>query len=163
MALRASEEKYRSLVENALVGIYKTNLQGDFLYVNEALLKIYEFGSLEEMMSTGDIARYKNRHHPMFVYEMLSEITFLRPALDIPYCRHEKWDGTGYPRGIKGKQIPLSARIFAVVDVWDALCSDLPYRPAWPKEKVRKYIKQQSGVHFDPKVVEVFLKMEMEW
>jgi PAS domain S-box-containing protein len=98
--------------------------------------------------------------HPMFAYRMISEITFLRPALDIPYCHHEKWDGTGYPRGLKGKQIPLAARIFAVVDVWDALCSDRSYRPAWSKDRAREYLKEQAGVHFDPKVVEVFLKME---
>jgi PAS domain S-box-containing protein/putative nucleotidyltransferase with HDIG domain len=102
-------------------------------------------------------------NHPMLAYEMLSQITFLRPALDIPYCHHEKWDGTGYPRQLKGKQIPLSARIFAVVDVWDALCSERPYRPAWPEEKAREYIKQQAGVDFDPQVVEVFLKTESEW
>ncbi|HBR21231.1 MAG TPA: hypothetical protein DD713_01470 [Nitrospiraceae bacterium] len=98
------------------------------------------------------------RKHPVFAYEMLSPIAFIRPALDIPYCHHEKWDGTGYPRGLKGEQIPLSARIFAVVDVWDALHSDRPYRPAWPEEKTKEYIIEQSGRHFDPKVVEMFLK-----
>jgi PAS domain S-box-containing protein/putative nucleotidyltransferase with HDIG domain len=99
--------------------------------------------------------------HPLFAFEMLSQIGFLRPAMDIPYCHHEKWDGTGYPRGLKGKQIPLAARIFAVVDVWDALCSNRPYRPAWSKEKARAHINQEAGVHFDPKVVAIFLKMEM--
>jgi PAS domain S-box-containing protein/putative nucleotidyltransferase with HDIG domain len=100
------------------------------------------------------------RNHAMSAYEMLSQITFLRPALDIPYCHHEKWNGTGYPRGLKAKQIPLSARIFAVVDVWDALCSERPYRPAWPKAEAREYIKQQAGIHFDPDVVRIFLAME---
>jgi HD-GYP domain-containing protein (c-di-GMP phosphodiesterase class II) len=90
---------------------------------------------------------------------MLSPIAYLRPAIDIPYCHHEKWDGTGYPRGLKGEQIPLAARIFAVVDVWDALGSDRPYRPAWPPEKVRAFIKEEAGRHFDPQVVEVFLKI----
>ncbi|NIO10472.1 MAG: hypothetical protein GTO40_21675, partial [Deltaproteobacteria bacterium] len=75
-------------------------------------------------------------------------IPYLRPALDIPYCHHEKWDGSGYPRGLKGDQIPLSARIFAVVDVWDALSSDRPYRDAWPEEKVHQYIEEQAGKHF---------------
>jgi|Deesub1362A_J573_1020465.scaffolds.fasta_scaffold00004_378 PAS domain S-box-containing protein len=97
--------------------------------------------------------------HPEIAYELLSPISFLRPALDIPYCHHEKWDGTGYPRGLKGEQIPLAARIFAVVDVWDALRSKRPYRPAWPEEKVREYIRSLAGTHFDPKVVEVFLKL----
>jgi putative nucleotidyltransferase with HDIG domain/PAS domain S-box-containing protein len=99
------------------------------------------------------------RQHPQFAYEMLSPIAYLRPALDIPYCHHEKWDGTGYPRGLKGEEIPLAARIFAVVDVWDALRSDRPYRPAWPKEKALEHIRAGSGTHFDPKVVEAFLEM----
>ncbi len=99
------------------------------------------------------------RKHPVYAFEMLHPIAYLRPALDIPYCHHEKWDGTGYPRGLKGEQIPFAARIFAVVDVWDALTSERPYRPAWPKEKARQFIEQQAGLHFDPKVVSVFLSM----
>ncbi len=97
------------------------------------------------------------RKHPIFAYEMLSSIAYLKPALDIPYCHHEKWDGTGYPRGLEGEQIPLIARIFAVVDVYDALSSDRPYRKAWPREKILEYIKSLSGIHFDPQVVEVCL------
>ncbi len=97
------------------------------------------------------------RKHPIFAYDMLKSIRYLQRALDIPYCHHEKWDGTGYPRGLKGEQIPLAARIFAVIDVWDALNSDRPYRKAWQKEKVLSYIREQSGLHFDPQVVEVFL------
>ncbi len=96
------------------------------------------------------------RQHPQMAYEMLYPIEYLRPALDIPFCHHEKWDGTGYPRGLKREEIPLSARIFAVVDVWDALTSDRPYRAAWSKEKTLAHIQEQSGKHFDPKVVEVF-------
>jgi HD-GYP domain-containing protein (c-di-GMP phosphodiesterase class II) len=99
------------------------------------------------------------RRHPSIAYEMLSSIHFLEPALEIPYCHHEKWDGSGYPQGLKGEEIPLSARIFAIVDVWDALSSDRPYRKAWPQEKVIGYIKEQSGTHFDPHVVEVFIAM----
>ena len=99
------------------------------------------------------------KKHPGFAYEMLSPIHYLRNALDIPYCHHEKWDGSGYPRGLKGNQIPLVARIFAVVDVWDALRSDRPYRPAWPEEKVREYIRSSAGTHFDPQVVDVFLQL----
>jgi HD-GYP domain-containing protein (c-di-GMP phosphodiesterase class II) len=87
---------------------------------------------------------------------MLAPITYLKPALDIPHCHHEKWDGTGYPRGLKGEQIPLAARLFAVVDVWDALRSDRPYREAWPEEKALEYIHAESGKHFDPQVVKVF-------
>ena len=95
--------------------------------------------------------------HPVFAYEMLFPIEYLRPALDIPYCHHERWDGTGYPRGLKRDEIPLAARLFAVVDVWDALSSDRPYRKAWPMEKILDYINSQSGTHFDPQVVELFL------
>jgi PAS domain S-box-containing protein len=98
------------------------------------------------------------KKHPTFAYEMISPIRHLRAALDIPYCHHEKWDGTGYPRGLKGDQIPLTARIFAVVDVWDALCSDRPYRKAWPEEKVRDHIQAGAGTHFDPQIVKAFLR-----
>ena len=98
------------------------------------------------------------RQHPTFAYEMLAPIRYLRLALEIPYCHHEKWDGSGYPQGLKGDQIPLVARIFAVVDVWDALSSDRPYRAAWPEEKVREHIRISSGTHFDPQVVDVFLQ-----
>ena len=97
------------------------------------------------------------RLHPTQAYEMLSPIAFLQPALDIPYCHHEKWDGTGYPRGLKGRAIPLAARIFAVVDVWDALRSDRPYRRGWPDAKVTAYIEDEAGRHFDPEVVSAFL------
>ncbi len=99
------------------------------------------------------------KQHPKFAYELLSPVRYLRLALDIPYCHHEKWDGSGYPQGLAGKEIPLTARIFAVVDVQDALCSDRPYRPAWSEEKIRKYIRDSSGTHFDPQVVDAFLKM----
>ncbi len=101
------------------------------------------------------------RKHPVYAYELLSRIAYLCPALDIPYCHHEKWDGTGYPRGLKGEEIPLAARIFAVVDVWDALRSDRPYRKGWAEERVREYIKSLAGTHFDPQVTETFL--EMKW
>ena len=94
--------------------------------------------------------------HPQFAYEMLSPIEYLRPALDIPYNHHEKWDGTGYPRGLKGDEIPMVARLFAVADVWDALISDRPYRDAWTEEQALNYIREQSGRHFDPQVVQLF-------
>jgi putative nucleotidyltransferase with HDIG domain len=97
------------------------------------------------------------RKHPVYAFEMLSPIRYLRKALDIPYCHHEKWDGTGYPQGLKGNQIPLVARIFAVVDVYDALRSNRPYRPAWTEEKALEYIKASSGTFFDPRVVDVLL------
>jgi putative nucleotidyltransferase with HDIG domain len=96
------------------------------------------------------------RRHPTYAFDMLSSIAYLRQSMDIPRYHHEKWDGTGYPYGLKGEQIPLSARIFSVVDVWDALCTDRPYRTAWDKEKAEDYIRQQSGRQFDPQVVKRF-------
>lgn len=96
------------------------------------------------------------KKHPLYAYDLLSPIAYLRPALDIPYYHHEKWDGTGYPNGKKGEEIPLVARLFAVVDVWDALRSDRPYRQAWSEEKVYKHIRSLAGTHFDPKAVGLF-------
>jgi PAS domain S-box-containing protein len=111
----------------------------------------------KEKLSDSDWAAI--RKHPQYAYELLYPIKYLRSALDIPYCHHEKWDGSGYPRGLKGEEIPLPARIFAVVDVWDALLSDRPYRKGWPKDKVIEEIKRLSGNHFDPEAVKLFLKV----
>ncbi len=97
------------------------------------------------------------KQHPQYALDMLSKIDYLRLALDIPYAHHEKWDGTGYPRGLKEDQIPLAARFFAVIDVWDALVSDRPYRKAWSEEKTIAHIVEQKGLHFDPRVVDTFL------
>ena len=98
--------------------------------------------------------------HPQYAYEMLSPIKFLVPALDIPYCHHEKWDGTGYPRGLKGEEIPFAARIFAIVDVWDALVSDRPYRKGIHPTEVKQSIRELSGSHFDPRIVDAFLTLD---
>lgn len=97
--------------------------------------------------------------HPTFAYEMLAQIKYLGDAIKIPYCHHEKWDGTGYPRGLKRKQIPLIARIFSLVDVWDAITSDRPYRAAWSVEKALDYILSESGKHFDPDLIVPFLQV----
>jgi putative nucleotidyltransferase with HDIG domain len=97
------------------------------------------------------------RQHPESAYALLYPIAYLRPALDIPYCHHEKWDGTGYPRGLKEAQIPLAARIFAIADVWDAMRSERLYRPAWNEEAALEYVKAQAGKHFDPEIVKMFL------
>lgn len=99
------------------------------------------------------------RRHPQYAFDLLHPIAYLRPALDIPYCHHEKWDGSGYPRGLKGEEIPLAARIFAVVDVWDALLHERPYRKAWSLSETLAHIKRLSGSAFDPEVVRVFLEM----
>ncbi len=100
--------------------------------------------------------------HPMYARDWLDPIEYLKPAMDIPYSHHEKWDGTGYPRGLQSQEIPLAARIFAIVDVFDALSSNRPYRDAWPKDKIIAYIKEQSGKQFDPAVVNAFLEMREE-
>ena len=100
------------------------------------------------------------RRHTSYAFDLLWPIPFLRPALDIPYCHHERWDGTGYPRGLKGEEIPLAARVFSVVDSWDALIYDRPYRKAWPLEKALAYIAEMRGKHFDPALVDLFLSME---
>ena len=97
--------------------------------------------------------------HPKMAVQMLKSIPYLSPALDIPYHHHERWDGSGYPDGLQGERIPLPARIFAVVDVYDALVSSRPYRPAWTHQEAVKYIRSQSGILFDPKVVSSFLDM----
>ncbi|MEK6751364.1 MAG: PAS domain S-box protein [Chloroflexota bacterium] len=102
------------------------------------------------------------QQHTQYAYDMLSSISFLQPAIDIPFCHHEYWNGAGYPRGLKGEQIPLSARIFSIIDVWDALTSDRPYRKAWSKKKTREYIIERAGKQFDPRIVEVFFSLEIE-
>ena len=106
-----------------------------------------------------DDERLLIQQHPLYAYEMLNPIDFLLPAIDIPYCHHEKWDGTGYPRGLSGEDIPFSARIFPVIDVWDALISDRPYRKGLPQDEVRHHIQADSGKHFDPRVVNAFFEL----
>jgi response regulator RpfG family c-di-GMP phosphodiesterase len=98
--------------------------------------------------------------HPQYAYDLLSPIEYLYPALDIPYCHHEKWDGSGYPRGLNGELIPFAARLFAVMDVWDALISPRPYRAAWTQKDARDYILAEAGRHFDPAVVKAFMNRE---
>ena len=114
------------------------------------------------LLKPGDLTsdeRSLIRSHPVFAYEMLKPIQFLHRAIDIPYCHHEKWDGSGYPRGLKDVQIPFAARIFAVADVWDALTSDRPYRKGIQPGKVRDHIRDEAGIHFDPQVVDAFLRL----
>jgi PAS domain S-box-containing protein len=117
---------------------------------------------LKKTGSLSDEEWVEMRKHPQYAYDLLNPIIYLRPALDIPYCHHEKWDGTGYPRGLKEKQIPLAARIFAIVDVYDALSYDRPYRPAWPQDQVLEYLREQSGRHFDPDIVNAFMELMEE-
>lgn len=97
--------------------------------------------------------------HPEYAYKLLAEIPFLHKALEIPYCHHERWDGNGYPQGLAGEAIPVAARIFAVVDVWDAICSERPYKKAWTREQATAFIKEKSGKYFDPGIVDAFLPL----
>lgn len=116
------------------------------------------------LMKTGELTKEESalmHMHPAIAYEILSSIPFLKPALEIPSCHHEWWNGEGYPKGLKGEEIPLAARIFAIVDVWDALLSDRPYRKALTKEKAMEYLRKQRGKQFDPKIVDCFLSLQM--
>jgi HD-GYP domain-containing protein (c-di-GMP phosphodiesterase class II) len=99
------------------------------------------------------------RRHPQYAYQMLSHISYLNQALIIPYYHHERWDGSGYPHGLKGEEIPLFARLFCVVDVWDALSSDRPYRKRLPPREVFKYLEENAGILFDPNILKTFLAM----
>lgn len=106
-----------------------------------------------------DEERAVMQQHPTTAHHLLTPIPFLKKAIDIPYCHHEKWDGSGYPRGLKGEEIPLAARIFAVADVWDAVSAERPYKEAWSREKAIAYFVKQTGKHFDPRVINIFLEM----
>jgi putative nucleotidyltransferase with HDIG domain len=138
----------------------------------EALVNVRRGALLHDIgkMGTPDAILHKNgpldphergiiQQHPQHAYDMLKHIDYLQAALEIPYCHHEKWDGTGYPRSLQGNEIPVAARLFAIVDVYDALVSDRPYRKAMPREEVVAYLKSQRGTHFDPAVVDLFLKV----
>ena len=148
--------RYMGVSDDDVVNIYRGVLLHD----------IGKMGVPDQILrKTGPLADHEwveMRKHPQYAFDLLSPIPYLRPALDIPYCHHEHWDGSGYPRGLKGEQIPLAARIFSIVDIWDALLSDRPYRDAWPEEKVTAYIKDISGTILDPNVVKAFLKMIVE-
>lgn len=139
--------------------------EDQMIYIRRGAL-LHDIGKMgipdEILLKPGPLSPHERaimQTHPELAYRLLSQISFLVPALDIPYCHHEKWDGSGYPRGLKGEEIPLAARIFAVVDVWDALTSDRPYRKAWTPEDTRNYLLDESERHFDPQVVRVFLEM----
>jgi len=133
-----------------------------YVYYGALLHDVGKMGIPDEILNKPGALTLEEREiinkHPLYAFEMLKDIQYLQPAIPIPYSHHENWDGTGYPQGIRGEEIPLSARIFSVVDNWDALTSDRPYRKAWSKEKTINYIKEQSGKKFDPQVVSVFLK-----
>lgn len=132
-----------------------------YVYYGALLHDIGKMGIPDEILNKPGALTPEEREiiskHPQYAFEMLKDIKYLRPAISIPYSHHENWDGTGYPQGIQGEEIPLSARIFSVVDNWDALTSHRPYRAAWPKDRTIDYLKEQSGKKFDPRVVDVFI------
>lgn len=140
----------------------------DLVHIRRGVL-LHDIGKMgipdQILRKTGPLTKEEwkiMRQHPKLAYDLLAPIAYLRSALDIPYCHHEMWNGKGYPRGLKGEEIPIAARIFSVVDVWDALAFDRPYRSAWPREKIIRYIRSQSGKRFDPMVVDTFLEMIAE-
>ena len=145
--------RFMRIADDELVNIYRGVLLHDIgkMGVSDQILR--KTGPLN------DSEWLEMRKHPEHAFNLLAPIPYLRPALDIPYCHHEHWDGSGYPRGLRGEQIPLAARIFSIVDIWDALLSDRSYRKAWPQEKVIEYVKDISGKILDPKVVVEFFRM----
>ncbi len=145
--------KYMGIKDSELVNIRRGVLLHDIgkMGVPDNILK--KTGPLSEA-EWGEM-----RQHPVYAYKLLSPIEYLRDAIEIPYCHHEHWDGSGYPRGLKGTQIPLSARIFSIIDIWDALLSDRSYRKAWERDKVISYLKEIAGKHIDPDILEIFLRM----
>jgi PAS domain S-box-containing protein len=163
---RETEGHTRRVTELTLTLAQGVGIQGEELQHIRRGALLHDIGKMgisdQILLKKGRLTaseRQIMRTHPTLAFQMLQPIHHLRPALDIPYCHHEKWDGSGYPRGLKGEQIPLPARLFAVADVWDALTSSRPYRKAWSKNRALAYIKNQSGKHFDPYVVEVFLRI----
>lgn len=163
---KAEPNKTLSLANLTMRLARALGVEGDDLVHIRCGALLHDIGNMtiseEILFKAGDLTDSEweiVRQHPTNAHRMLSKIDYLSPALDIPYCHHEKWDGSGYPRGLEGEQIPLTARIFAVADVWDALNTARPYRDAWPKEKSLSHIKKQAGSHFDPHVVNVFLQL----
>ncbi len=142
------------------LGIQKPDL--DHIYRGALLHDIGKMGVSDAILckpgSLTEEERTEMKKHPQYAYEMLRPILFLEPAIDIPYCHHEKWDGSGYPRGLKGAKIPMPARIFSIVDVWDALSHDRYYRKAWPKDKVASYLLEEGGKSFSPEMVQAFVR-----
>jgi PAS domain S-box-containing protein len=163
---KETEGHSRRVTENTLKLAQKLHLTEEALEEIRSGAILHDIGKIsipdEILHKKGKLTKKERaiiQGHPKTAYKLLSPIPFLSKALEIPYCHHEKWDGTGYPRGLKGNDIPVSARIFAVVDVWDALSNDRPYNKAWPRKKIIKYLKEQSGKHFDPYIVKIFLEM----
>lgn len=163
---KETEGHSRRVTENTLKIAQKMGISGEELEEIRSGSILHDIGKIsipdEILHKPGKLTpeeRIIVQKHPETAYKLLSPITFLNKAIEIPYSHHEKWDGTGYPQGLKGKRIPLSARIFAVADVWDALSYDRPYNKAWPREKIIQYLIDETGKHFDPQIVNIFLEL----
>lgn len=163
---KETEGHSRRVIDNTLRLARQLGVsESDIVHLHRGAI-LHDIGKMaipdEILRKKGELSAEESRiihKHPQVAYELLKTIPYLKESLDIPYCHHEHWDGSGYPRGLKGEEIPLAARIFTVVDVWDALLSDRPYRSAWPKKDVIQYIEENSGQLFDPVVAQSFLDM----
>jgi PAS domain S-box-containing protein/putative nucleotidyltransferase with HDIG domain len=166
---KETEDHSRRVVELTLILAQEMGIEGeDLIHIRRGAI-LHDIGKMgvpdEILLKPGKLTLSERKiveKHPIYSYELLSHIPHLEKAMDIPYCHHEHWDGNGYPRGLKGEEIPLAARIFSVIDVWDALLSDRPYGKAWSRAEVIEHIKQESGKYFAPDVVAVFLKLVEE-
>lgn len=166
---RETEDHTRRVAELAVELGRRAGLQGEALVDLRRGAQLHDIGKMG--IPDGILLKPQSltseewavmRKHTDYALEVLQPIEYLKNALDVPHYHHEKWDGSGYPKGLKGEEIPLSARVFAIVDVWDALTSDRPYRKAWPKTHALFYMRQQSGKHFDPHLLAIFLQMMEE-
>jgi PAS domain S-box-containing protein len=171
LELRDKETKDHSqrVVELTIILAQAMGIEGDELIHIRRGAILHDIGKMgipdEILRKPGKLTISERKlieKHPIYSSQLLSGIPYLKKAMDIPYCHHERWDGKGYPQGLKGEEIPLTARIFAVIDVWDALLSDRPYGKAWSREEVIAHIRDESGKHFDPEVVKVFLDLVMK-
>ena len=163
---KETEDHSRRVVELTVKLAKAMGIEGDELHHIRRGAILHDIGKMgipdEILRKRGKLTISERKvieQHPVFSYELLSRIPYLEKAIDIPYCHHEHWDGSGYPRGLKGERIPLAARIFTVIDVWDAVQYDRPYNRAWPKEKAIQYLKDEAGKYFDPECVSVFLAL----
>ena len=160
-AYRYAKDTSGTFTEEDIPAEYRDEAQRLREHLVETVAEAYD-GLTEKYLETGELTEEEQaimRRHPEHAWEMLKGVDFLRPALDIPYAHHERWDGLGYPRGLSGAEIPLAARLFAVVDVWDALRYDRAYRAGWPAERVREHLREGAGTQFDPAVVPTFLRI----
>lgn len=166
---RETEGHTRRVAEMAVELGLRVGMQGDALVDLRRGAQLHDIGKMG--IPDGILLKPQSltqeewaimRKHTEYALDVLQPIEYLKNALDVPYYHHEKWDGSGYPKGLKGEEIPLAARVFAIVDVWDALTSDRPYRKAWPRKRALEFLQQQSGKHFDPRLLAAFLQMIQE-